>query len=180
MADFAETISDEAVGRRLARAIHGKGPSVSADELRAMLDRFPESDRGRTIAHARTERSARPKLGGWNGVVRGRRRRRRLDPVEPDSAERCRRCLADNLCPRSHHHSICAGPPTGSGVRATLAGQKSSLPGRWQASGQLGTVRGWMAQAPIRRLRPWQGRIVPDTRPVSVRGAVAAGPDGWP
>jgi hypothetical protein len=36
-----------------------------------MLDRFPESDRGRTIAHARTERSARPKLGGWNGVVRG-------------------------------------------------------------------------------------------------------------
>jgi hypothetical protein len=58
MADFAETISDEAVGRRLARAIHSKGPNVSADELRAMLDRFPESDRGRTIAHARTERSA--------------------------------------------------------------------------------------------------------------------------
>jgi hypothetical protein len=29
MADFAETISDEAVGRRLARAIHGKGANVS-------------------------------------------------------------------------------------------------------------------------------------------------------
>ncbi len=43
MADFAGTISDEAVGRRLARAIHGKGANVSADELRAMLDRFPES-----------------------------------------------------------------------------------------------------------------------------------------
>jgi hypothetical protein len=51
-------ISDEAVGRRLARAIHGKGANVSADEQRAMLDRFPESERGRTIAHARTERSA--------------------------------------------------------------------------------------------------------------------------
>jgi hypothetical protein len=58
MAHFAETISDEAVGRRLARAIHGKGANVSADELRAMLDRFPQSERGRTIAHARTERSA--------------------------------------------------------------------------------------------------------------------------
>jgi hypothetical protein len=32
MADFAETISDEAVGRRLARAVHSKGPNVSADE----------------------------------------------------------------------------------------------------------------------------------------------------
>jgi hypothetical protein len=28
MADFAVTISDEAVGRRLARAIHSKGPNV--------------------------------------------------------------------------------------------------------------------------------------------------------
>ncbi|SCG44594.1 hypothetical protein [Micromonospora inositola] len=58
MADFAPTISDAAIGRRLARAIHGNGANVSADELRAMLDRFPESERGRTIAHARTERSA--------------------------------------------------------------------------------------------------------------------------
>jgi hypothetical protein len=58
LADFAETISDEAVGRRLARAIRGKGANVSADERRATLDRFPESERRRTIAHAWTERSA--------------------------------------------------------------------------------------------------------------------------
>lgn len=34
------------------------GANVSADERRAMLDRFPESERRRTIAHAWTERSA--------------------------------------------------------------------------------------------------------------------------
>jgi hypothetical protein len=58
LADLAETISAEAVGRRLARAIRGKGANVSADERRATLDRFPESERRRTIAHARTQRSA--------------------------------------------------------------------------------------------------------------------------
>ena len=58
LADLAETISAETVGRRLARAIRGKGANVSADERRAMLDRFPESERRRTIAHAWTERSA--------------------------------------------------------------------------------------------------------------------------
>ena len=42
-----------AEGVRLEPGTEPFGANVSADELRAMLDRFPESDRGRAVLHAR-------------------------------------------------------------------------------------------------------------------------------
>ena len=42
-----------AEGMRLEPGTEPFGANVSADELRAMLDRFPESDRGRVVLHAR-------------------------------------------------------------------------------------------------------------------------------
>ncbi|SCL15286.1 hypothetical protein GA0070624_0675 [Micromonospora rhizosphaerae] len=45
-----------AEGVRLEPGSELFGANVSADEVRAMLDRFPESERGRTVAHARAGR----------------------------------------------------------------------------------------------------------------------------
>ena len=42
-----------AEGMRLEPGAAPFGANVSADELRAMLDRFPESERGRAVLHAR-------------------------------------------------------------------------------------------------------------------------------
>lgn len=46
-----------AEGVRLEPGSELFGANVSADELRAMLDRFPESERGRIVARARAGRS---------------------------------------------------------------------------------------------------------------------------
>ncbi|PWU61959.1 NADP oxidoreductase [Micromonospora globispora] len=47
-----------AEGVRLEPGSELFGANVSADEVRAMLARFPESERGRTVAHARAGRPA--------------------------------------------------------------------------------------------------------------------------
>ncbi|NJP31849.1 NADPH-dependent F420 reductase [Micromonospora thermarum] len=47
-----------AEGVRLEPGSELFGANVSADEVRAMLDRFPESERGRAVAHARARRPA--------------------------------------------------------------------------------------------------------------------------
>lgn len=93
MADFAETIRDEAVGRRLARAIHSKGPNVSADELRAMPDRSPESDRGRSSRLSPGRRGALAsllphlrQLTALRGPAQGCRARPGPRPLHPQGA----------------------------------------------------------------------------------------------
>ncbi|MFD4612230.1 NADPH-dependent F420 reductase [Streptomyces sp. NPDC058440] len=49
-----------AAGVRLEPGTEPFGANVSADELRAMIDRFPSSERGRTVARARTTASLPP------------------------------------------------------------------------------------------------------------------------
>ncbi|MFI2457950.1 hypothetical protein [Streptomyces sp. NPDC019539] len=47
-------------GVRLEPGTEPFGADVSADELRAMLDRFPSSERGRAVLRARASATARP------------------------------------------------------------------------------------------------------------------------